>query len=220
MDFNDLFILECFHNKDEREFLDIFTIPSLKDFNLTVRYQFLKKNQFIVEDPNDSSKMILSVKGQDLIHSLLNPPIVMENGKMSAQIQIIDLGKSEDEKFEEWWKTYPSTPKWETDDGNTIFTGSRVLRNVTKANAKKKYLKLLNQGLKHEELIGSLLYEIKTKKMDSIKKGENQLEYFKGMDSYLNSERYLLFIDEFKKNPDFVKDEKPVKGKRRNVTDI
>jgi hypothetical protein len=212
MDFNDLFILECFYFKEDRDFFDMYTIPSLKDFNLSTRYQFLKKNEYLIEDPNDTSKFIVSVKGQDLYNELSKPPVAI------SAITAISIGKTPDECFDEWWKTFPTTTSWTTDDKNTKFLGSRNIKNLTKANAKVKYLKLLNQGLKHEDLLGSLKYEIALKKMDSIKKNVNQMEYFKGMESYLNQERYLAFIDTYKEPSSVANGE--IKSKSRNVTDI
>lgn len=220
MDFNDVFILECFYYKEDREHLSLFTIPSLKDFNLSTRYQFLKKNEYLVEDPNNTDQMMLSVKGQDLMDSLMSPN---EEPLTNARVVVINNDKTPEECFEEWWKVYPTNTSWQTADKNTKFAGGRVLKNIVKAKAKKMYVKLLNQGLKHEELIGSLKYEIKMKKLESIKKGINQLDFFKGMESYLNQERYLLFLDNYRDNPDFVKDESggaSVKSKVSNVKDI
>lgn len=190
----------------------------MKDFSLSTAYQLLKKNEYLVEDPNDTSKFMISVKGKDLLEELMLPPTTVGK-EQSATVVYVNFGKSPDECFEEWWKAYPTSPAWKSDDGNTMFAGSRTLKNLRKAEAKKRYLKLLNQGLKHEELLGSLLYEIKLKKTDSIKKNANQMEYFKGMESYLNQERYLLFVDNYKENPAYVQTEK-IKGKKANVTDI
>lgn len=223
MDFNDLFILECFYNKDDKKFFEMYQIPSMVDFNLSTRFQFLKKNEFLVEDPNDTTKIILSVKGQTFLESLLNRDFEQyELNGIKIDIQKmpgIDT-KTEEEQFEEWWKTYPTTVAWQSDDGSTKFIGSRNLKNLTKKKAKEKYLKLLNQGLNHKELLGSLRYEIKLRKIDSIKKNTNQMEYFKGMESYFNSERYLSHIEDFRTNPDFVKAEEKIKSKKHNVIDI
>ena len=197
----------------------MFTIPSIKDFNLSSRFQFLKKADYLVEDPNDTDKIILSVKGKNLVEELLysveSKPFVSTMPMIQPTIKVV---YSEDEMFEEWWKTFPSTTAWMSDDKKTKFTGSRALRSLKKADAKKRYVKLLNQGLKHEDLIGGLKYEIKSKKLDSIKKGVNQMEYFKGMEAYFNSERYMIYLDSFKDYPDFVNDD--IKSKTRNVTDI
>ncbi len=221
MDFNDLFILECFNDEKEREFFDMYVIPSLKDFNFSTRFQFLKREELLVEDPNDTTKMIISVKGKAFLQDLLSElnSITSESGQVTTRVVIMDM-KSDEERFEEWWKLYPTTTAWTSDDGNSKFIGSRNLKNIRKAAAKKAYLKLLNQGLKHEELMGSLKYEVKLKKIDSIKKNVNQLEYFKGMESYLNQERYLLYIENFRDNPEFVKEGEKIQSKKQNVTDI
>lgn len=193
----------------------MFSIPSIKDFNLSSRFQFLKKADYLVEDPNDTSKTILSVKGINLVEELLYS---VESKPFVNTMPMISVVYSEDEMFEEWWKTFPSTTAWISDDKKTKFTGSRALRSLKKLDAKKRYVKLLNQGLKHEDLIGGLKYEIKAKKLDSIKKGVNQMEYFKGMEAYFNSERYMIYLDSFKDYPDFVNDD--IKSKAKNVTDI
>lgn len=217
IDLNGLFLLECFYYQEDREFFDLYTIPSLQDFNLSAEYQFLKKNEYLVEDPNDTSKMILSVKGKVLIEDLTNP-LVKVSENVSVRGIMLDLGSTEEEKFNEWWKTYPASTAWESEDG-VKYIGSRSLK-MNKTEAKKKYLKLLNQGFAHEDLVGSLKYEIKLKKLDSVKKNTNQMDFFKGMESYLNQERYLTYIDMFKQNPDFVKGMDKVKGKKQNVRDI
>ena len=219
MDFNDLFILECFYNQDDKKFFEMYQIPSMVDFNLSVRFQFLKKNEFLVEDPNDTSKFILSVKGTNFIEELKMPDPLIVNGA-TYQMVMLDLGKTPEEQFEEWWKAYPTTCAWASDDGSVKFLGSRNLKNLTKPKAKVRYLKLLNQGFKHEELIGALRYEIKLKKLDSIKKNANQMEYFKGMESYFNTDRYSAHIEDFRNNPDFAKAEEKIKSKKQNVTDI
>ena len=219
MDFNILFILECFYYKEDKEFFSMFTVPSMKDFNISTAYQWLRKNEYLVEDPNDISKWIISVKGTNFMEQVLldDPKLVGEN--MSASTIIVDYGKSPDECFEEWWKLYPGTTAWTTDDKQTKFIGSRNLKNLRKPAAKARYLKLLNQGFKHDDLIGVLAYEMKLKKLDSIKKNQNQMEYFKGMEAYLNQETYMTFMEQYKQNPGIVKAE-DLKGKKKNVTDI
>jgi hypothetical protein len=218
----DLFLLECYYFEENKEVLDIFEIPSYQDLQLSISHQYLKKNDYLVEDPNDTSKTMISVKGKNLIHALeITSDAVQVGENVSAQAIVLDLSKTPKQCFEEWWKAYPTTPAWIADDGSTKFVASRNLKDLTKAEAKSKYLKLLNQELKHEDLIGSLRYEIKMKKLDSIKKNANQMEYFKGMRSYFNSERYLQHIEDFRNNPDFVKgEENKVKSRKRNVTDI
>lgn len=219
---NELFILECYYFEENKEIIEIYEIPSWKDLQLSMSHQYLKKNDYLVEDPNDTSRTMISVKGKNLMYALqINTDPVQVGENVSAQATVLDLSKTPEQCFEEWWKAYPTTPAWIADDGSTKFIGSRNLKDLTKAKAKDRYLKLLNQELKHEDLIGSLRYEIKMKKLDSIKKNANQMEYFKGMQSYFNSERYLQHIEDFRNNPDFVKgEENKVKSRKRNVTDI
>jgi len=162
--------------------------------------------------------LVISVKGKNLIEDLLNPPVqISEN--MSARGIMIDLGKTEEDMFEEWWKTYPKSTAWTSDDG-IAFLGSRNPKNLRKPEAKKRYLKLLNQGFKHEDLMSALLYEIKLKKLDSVKKNTNQMDFFKGMEAYLNQETYRPYLEMHKENPDFIKGEEKIRSKKRHVHDI
>lgn len=216
-DFNHLFILECYKYPEDREFLDEYTIPSLKDFTLSSAHQFLVKEGYIVADPENSEKFILSVKGEDFLDNL--------KGYTATQGELIVIKpirsiQTLDDKFEEWWKLYPRTGTWETEDKSRKYVSSRNLKNLKKEKAKEKYLALLNQKLSHEELMGGLKYEIKLKKLDSVKTNSNKMEYFKGMESYLNSQQYLNFMEEFRANPGFVDDTHDIKGKKLNVKDI
>lgn len=221
LDFNHLFILECYY-EDNLELLNIFKIPSFEDFTISSACQFLKKEEYIVENPNDEENFIISVKGRKLVEELQSTRSYHDKKyNRTHTVVIASLSPTPEEQFEEWWNMYPTTPKWETDDKATSFIGSRNLKNLTKAKARSNYLKLLNQGLKHEDLLGALKYEIKLKKLDSIKKKENQMEYFKGMESYFNTSRFTLFIDGYKQDPKFVDDiVTKVKSKKQNVTDI
>lgn len=216
LDFNAIFILECFLHKEEKQFFDMFEVPSIKDFFISAGYQALQKSQYLVKDPNNSDKIIISTKGKELLADM---QLALLGQSKVVVSPTAPKTKTPEECFEEWWKAYPTTPAWKSDDGKE-FIGSRSLKNLTKAKAKEKYLILLNQGLKHEELLGGLQYEIKLKKIDSVKKNENQMDFFKGMESYLNQGRYLLFIDSYRDNPDFVTEKKTIIARRKNVVDI
>ena len=194
LDFNHLFILECYMYPEDKERLSFFEIPSIKDFNISIAHGTLVKEEYLVEDPNDTSKTIISLKGKNLINDLIEdkPGIGGESFILTLTEDMftrVSGKQTEDEMFEEWWKTYPTSSRWETEDKSAKFEGSRALKNLRKTDAKKRYLKLLNQGLDHKELLGGLKYEVKIKKLDSIKKSENQMDYIKGMESYLNQER-------------------------------
>lgn len=209
--------MECLQYEGYEHLHKTYQIPSLTDFDISFSYQTLVKRGYIVADPNKTSKDILSVKGKTFLKNLK-----LKSGKEKVEISestIIKPEYSPDEAFEEWWKTYPTKTGWESEDKSVSFSGSRVLKNLIKANAKKRYLDILNQGIPHEDLLGSLKYEIKIKKVDSLKKNINQLEFFKGMESYFNQERYLMFIDLYKENPRFIDDNK-ISSKKLNVTDI
>ena len=216
LDFNHLFILECYKHPEDREFLNEFKIPSLRDISLSMAHQFLIKEQYLVVDPENSEKYIISVKGDEFLNSVSG---VTFGPFIQGPLIDITPTKTLDDKFEEWWKLYPRTGSWETEDKKK-YISSRNLKNLKKEKAKEKYLALLNQKLSHEELIGGLKYEIKLKKLDSVKTNSNKMEYFKGMESYLNSQQYLNFMEEFRANPGFVDDTHDIKGRKLNVKDI
>ncbi len=217
LDFNHLFILECYKVPEDREFLEEFKIPSLKDINMSIAHQLLVKEEYLVADPENSEKFIISVKGEEFLENC--SPYTLGSMVITTKISRLEE-KTLDDKFEEWWKLYPRTGSWETEDKAKKYISSRNLKNLKKEAAKKRYLALLNQNLSHEELIGGLKYELKLKKLDSVKTNSNKMEYFKGMESYLNSQQYLNFMEEFRANPGFVDDTHDIKGRKLNVKDI
>ena len=214
--FDHLFILECYKYPEDGDFIKEFKIPSLKDILMSMAHQLLVKEEYLVVDPADSEKFMISVKGETFLNNLQDVPGVQGNIFVASSKMLI----SDDDRFEEWWKLYPRTGSWETEDKAKKYISSRNLKNLKKESAKKKYLVLLNQNLSHEELIGGLKYELKLKKLDSVKTNSNKMEYFKGMESYLNSQQYLNFMEEFKANPGFVEDTHDIKGRKLNVKDI
>lgn len=211
LDLNDLFILESYLSEEGRKSIEDLQLPNINYWTISVRHQYLRKEEYLVQDPEDTSRLKLSVRGEALLNYFYSE-IIYE-----SPFEEVGRTTSSEHKFEEWWKTYPTTTAWTSQDKKK-FIGSRNLKNLTKAKAKVRYLQLLNQGLKHEDLLGGLKYELKLMKEDSIKKNENKLDFFKGMESYFNQERYLTYIDHYRKNPSFVEDEEVKKSK--NVTDI
>lgn len=94
LDYNDLNILE-FYNNDQQKFLhEVFTIPSLKDFNISCRYQFLKANEYLTTDPNDNSKIIISEKGKAFLKVVYQEPVEVT--------QVTVVTEEHDKMFEEW----------------------------------------------------------------------------------------------------------------------
>ena len=87
-------ILE-FYNNDQQKFLhEVFTIPSLKDFNISCRYQFLKANEYLTTDPNDNSKIIISEKGKAFLKVVYQEPVEVT--------QVTVVTEEHDKMFEEW----------------------------------------------------------------------------------------------------------------------
>lgn len=202
---DDLFMIDCFYHKVtsimEEYFSDKMNI-------LLSHLQYLHRIGIIVEDPNDEDSYILGKKGESIYEEIISGP--------NFSVSVKTNNTSIDVLFEDWWKLYPATDDWK-DDNNKHWIGTRGLK-TKKAECKKKYLKILNQGISHEQMCGALKYEIKTKKEQTVKTNDNKMQYFKGIEAYLNAQTYNSWIEMYKNNPNYIEDTKI--RTRQNVTDI
>ncbi len=109
------------------------------------------------------------------------------------------VNKTAEQLFEEWWAEYPKTTNWNS--GARVFQGDRALK-IKKQQCREKYIKILNEGFDHQDLVKALKYEIKIKKEMSIKSGVNKMEYMKSTESYLNARVFENFIEQAKTSID------------------
>lgn len=107
--------------------------------------------------------------------------------------------KTSEQLFEEWWAEYPKTTHWSST--GRVFQGDRALK-LKKQLCRDKYVKILNEGFDHQDLVKALKYEIKLKKELSIKQGVNKMEYMKNTEAYLNARVFENFIEAAKSSKD------------------
>lgn len=207
LNYDHMFILNCLYNK-EYGLLDIYDEEFTNEKALN-HYQTLERKGFIVRDPNMVTYYIISVSGKEYFEHLLKMSYsddVNDSDITIGAFNTTNTKKNRTEQFNEWWNLYPSTSKWTDQISKLVFSDTRPLR-IAKDQCRKKYDSILNTGVvTHENLMDCLRYEIKSRKLDSIKKQTNQLCYMKGSLSYLNQNAYMAFMDLIKTNPDFIKE--------------
>lgn len=176
-----LWLLELFYTADKSENGKI-----EEDFSKLSVYQTLQRKGYIIDSKITSDGKIL----YELIASLVEGKntIVIGNPELTV------ARKTRDNQFEEWWSTFPSTDRITDTNGIIIFKESRSLRGG-KEYCKDKYIKLLAEGYKHEDLMRSLNYEISLRKLQSVEEGENKLKFMQNTKTYLYQKSFEAFID-------------------------
>lgn len=96
------------------------------------------------------------------------------------------------DQFIEWWNTYPPGDAWVY--GAKTWEGTRSFR-TKKENCESLYLSYLKEGVKHEDLIRALKYEVAKKKAESIRSSTNKMTYITNTHSYLLNRLYEGFIE-------------------------
>lgn len=128
---------------------------------------------------------LVTQSGKELLESLT-----------SKKIKTKKFPKFEDE-FDRWWKIYPGTTEF-TYRGRT-FTGSRALR-VKKEECKTKFESILSKGTTGEEMLMALEKEIEQKKNESLKTGQNKLNFMQNTLTYLNQRTFEPYIELIKES--------------------
>mgnify|MGYP007011030561 CR=1 FL=1 len=225
----DVFILSCYYyNRVDIVNEYLYTDLGFRNKEVDTSIVKLSSKGLLISDP-DINKICISPSGKKLYSSLED----MKEPEVSKLSDFLKSNKREinnedlEKSFEEWWKTFPTTGTWSYIDKNgskKSFFSSRHMKNLRKDEAKKRYIKIINnKNILPEDLLGSLKYELKIKKLDSIKTGTNKLEYLKGMESYLNQEIYLNYLDFYKSNVSFINSDNLQEKENKsavNVTDV
>lgn len=127
--------------------------------------------------------------------------------------------------FLEWWTKYPVGNTWKDETTGRIWKGTRGFR-VKQDDCEKLYLKALAEGTKHEDMLNAIDYELKEKKVESKRTGQNKLDYMVNTHSYLLNKLYLNFIEMIKienwkpkdvENTDTIKGIKPLSNNSQNT---
>lgn len=188
-----LLILECLYNKD-------YDILDKYDKNFTLEkalnnYQNLERKELIVPDNADGSYYIISLLGKELYEELID----LSNG---IQVSTPGIRQSRDKYFDEFWDAYPATATWTSEDGRK-FTSGRSLRTGRKEDNRKVYYKIINEGKYNpKQIIDALNYEIAAKKKQSLKTGDNHMQYMQGSLTWLNQRTFENFIGEMNDDSD------------------
>lgn len=124
------------------------------------------------------SKGVLTVLGKELLESL-----------DLEELEVPKIKKVD--KFEEWWKVYPSTDGF-TLEGRT-FAGTQSKR-VKKELCKKQFDKLVNTGIPAEDIIRATTYHIDQARKLSLVRGTSQLSYISNSERYLRESMFEPFI--------------------------
>ena len=191
-----IFILECLYNNNY-ELLSVYDEEFSSDKAISM-YMKLERKGYIVKDPEFVKAYIISVDGKELFEKLVS----MSKYKYSHTT----IKKTKEDLFNEWWNLYPLHSKWKY--GNQDFFHMRGLR-VDKVKCRKKYSEIINSGVvTHQQLIDCLKYEIKSRKLESIRTSDNKLAFMKGSLAYLNQEAWIPYLSLVEAEPEFLIDNK------------
>lgn len=124
----------------------------------------------------DVRNMFLSDKGEKIIE-------ILSGIKIDKQIKIV----SSEKDFEEFWNTFPSTDKWEN------FSATRSLRQ-DKEGTRKKYNKLISEGVNPTDILDGLKYQIQLFKRNSTLT-DNKLTYFQASSTWLHQKTYGEYLN-------------------------
>lgn len=132
---------------------------------------------------------------------------LLESLETGEEIQLKKL-ENRDEEFKKWWQAYPATTEFKYK--GRMFSGSRALR-MKKEECKIKITKIIAEGYSIEELIQALEYEVLRKKEESLRTGDNKLNYMQNSLTYLNQRTFEPYIETMRENNQF---------KSSNIIDI
>jgi hypothetical protein len=118
--------------------------------------------------------------------------------------------KKVDDKFDKFWKAFPSTDSYEYK--GVKFQGSRALR-INKDDCKLKLKSILNEG-EHsiDDITKAIEYDVYLKKENSIKTRTNKLSYLQNSLTYLRQRSYEPFLELIKEGKIIKEEEKTFNG--------
>jgi len=135
--------------------------------------------------------------GTDLIHNLFitekGEEVIASTNTFYEDIKSTELSDETlttfDTQFNEFWNTFPTSDKY------LGYPRTRILRN-DKEHCKKYYKKALEEA-KHEDIIKSLIYEIKMRENNSQNNNKSSFSDFKFMKAaptWLHQKEYNIYI--------------------------
>lgn len=138
-----------------------------------------KKLIKIITNDNGALTFHLREDGKVLMDKFLSKSIEI-NKPVTTEI------KDKNHMFEEFWMTFPNS------DEHSIYKKTRVLK-AGKDNCKRKYFEYLRQGIKHEDIIKALRYEIKLRRDNN--NGQNKMTYMKNSLTWLNQKEFEILLE-------------------------
>lgn len=112
-------------------------------------------------------------------------------GSLKKEIEVVKRVKIKDDKFEEWWETYPATDDFEYKGKK--FSGTQS-KKVKKEECVVLFNKLVHGGLDADKIISATKYHFDNAKSLSLRKGTNQLSYIANSERYLREKMFEPFI--------------------------
>lgn len=154
-------------------------------------------------------------KSKAILNMLIRKELITEENKLTLLgKEMLEMANSDNlfspvviprakESFDEWWKCYPPTDGFEI-DGRTFMPSQS--KRIKKDACKAKWKKLLNEGIKAEDIINATAYHIEQVKKISAKKSQNQLSFVPNSERYIREELFIPYIELSKsqiKEPEF-----------------
>lgn len=137
---------------------------------------------------------IITPEGKKLYESII---VLDGNTEVNTEVLIGEISQAREQKadkFEEWWKKYPSGDSWKDEATGKEWHGGRSLKN-SKPKCKKLYLAILADNYTHEEMLEVIDYELAQRKKKSRATGDNRLAYMSNTHAYLYQRIFEGYID-------------------------
>lgn len=143
-----------------------------------------------------TEEQILKMTKKGLLQMTPSGTIITEEGR---ELILKTIGKKPKTKklvnsdFDSFWNTFPATDK------HGMWLRTRSLRS-DRERSKDKYMLAIKNGVKHEDLIKALKWEINDRKTNSIT--SNRLSYMKASSTWLSQKEYEIILEEIEITPD------------------
>lgn len=139
----------------------------------------------------------LTVLGEEVLTAILD----ISQDK-TPKVLIKESKKLKETDFDLFWKAFPATNQFEY--GGKFFEGTRNLKQ-DKSKCQEKFNKILAEGeFTAKDLIDAITLQVLIKKKESVKTGENKMQFINNSLTWLNQrvfEAYIELIRNNKTNP-------------------
>jgi len=171
------------------QFLALYKLYSYEKNARIIDYNSDMINTYIELESQRFIKIITNENGALTFHLREDGEVLIErflNKSIEINKPVITEVKDKNHMFEEFWALFP------TSDEHSIYKKTRLLK-AGKENCKRKYLEYLRQGIKHEDIIKALKYEIKLRRDNN--NGQNKMTYMKNSLTWLNQKEFEIILE-------------------------